>query len=208
MKYPRTPHLPWSKGVADDDEKLPSLENFQGKNLVYTEKLDGECTSLSCFRFHARSEDSRVEPWQTWMKRKWAEICYTIPFELEVFGENLYAIHSIEYDQLPAYFHVFAVVNLVDEKFLSWQETCAFAAQLGFPTTPTIEYGALMEMPIPARSAYGLTCEGYVVRNVESFPVKDFQQNVAKCVRKGHVQTDEHWTKNWRKARLVGESQC
>lgn len=35
--------------------------------------------------------------------------------------------------------------------------------------------------------------EGIVVRNVESFEYNDFSKNVAKCVRKNHVQTDIHW---------------
>ena len=39
--------------------------------------------------------------------------------------------------------------------------------------------------------------EGFVVRNEDSFAYEDFSKNVAKYVRKNHVQTDEHWTKNW-----------
>lgn len=37
--------------------------------------------------------------------------------------------------------------------------------------------------------------EGYVVRLAESFHYDDFQNSVAKFVRKNHVQTNEHWTK-------------
>ena len=29
--------------------------------------------------------------------------------------------------------------------------------------------------------------------------------NVFKYVRKGHVQTGEHWTRHWKRARLVWE---
>jgi hypothetical protein len=35
--------------------------------------------------------------------------------------------------------------------------------------------------------------EGYVVRIAESFKMDRFQNVVAKYVRKGHVQTSEHW---------------
>ena len=35
--------------------------------------------------------------------------------------------------------------------------------------------------------------EGFVMRNTNSFRYLDFQKNVAKFVRKGHVQTDQHW---------------
>jgi hypothetical protein len=39
--------------------------------------------------------------------------------------------------------------------------------------------------------------EGYVVRLASSFKFDDFNKSVAKFVRKNHVQTNEHWTKNW-----------
>ena len=35
--------------------------------------------------------------------------------------------------------------------------------------------------------------EGYVVRLADSFDVGDFSKSIAKYVRAGHVQTDEHW---------------
>ena len=38
------------------------------------------------------------------------------------------------------------------------------------------------------------------VRNANMFHNDDFAKNVLKWVRKGHVQTDSHWTRNWRKA--------
>ena len=54
-------------------------------------------------------------------------------------------------------------------------------------------------------SKYGDTIEGVVVRNIESFPLDDFSKNVVKYVRKNHVQTDEHWKKNWKRAKLIYE---
>lgn len=44
--------------------------------------------------------------------------------------------------------------------------------------------------------------EGVVVRNADKFKDSDFSKNVIKWIRKGHVQTDEHWTKNWKKAKI------
>ena len=35
--------------------------------------------------------------------------------------------------------------------------------------------------------------EGYVVRLHDEFKFVDFNKSVCKFVRKGHVQTDEHW---------------
>ena len=57
--------------------------------------------------------------------------------------------------------------------------------------------------PIPSSAACHR--EGIVSRNAGCFAVDDFDRNVFKYVRKGHVKTDEHWTRNWRRARLCWE---
>lgn len=53
----------------------------------------------------------------------------------------------------------------------------------------------------------GLDCtrEGVVTRNIGEYATADFAHNVFKYVRKGHVQTGEHWTRHWKRARLVWE---
>lgn len=61
-KYPRTPHLPWSEGATSDDVFLNNCSHFEGKEVVVTEKLDGECTSMYHDKIHARSIDSRNHP--------------------------------------------------------------------------------------------------------------------------------------------------
>jgi hypothetical protein len=42
VKYPRTWHLPWSPGITKDDRVIPSCDQFVGKNIVVTVKMDGE----------------------------------------------------------------------------------------------------------------------------------------------------------------------
>ena len=56
----------------------------------------------------------------------------------------------------------------------------------------------------PRTGAY-CTTEGLVCRNADAYPVSKFKQNVFKYVRKGHVQTDEHWTKSWKRTKLIWE---
>lgn len=54
-------------------------------------------------------------------------------------------------------------------------------------------------------------CEGFVIRNADSFetndgvlPVAENEfNNLFKLVREKHVKTDEHWTKNWKPASLI-----
>ena len=45
--------------------------------------------------------------------------------------------------------------------------------------------------------------EGVVIRNKNSFHNDDWEKNVGKFVRNGHVQTDEHWSKNLIKNNLI-----
>lgn len=54
--------------------------------------------------------------------------------------------------------------------------------------------------------AYGGEREGIVMRLACGFPAEEFSDNVCKSVRSGHVQTDEHWTSNWRPCRIAGRT--
>ena len=54
VKYPRTLHLPWSYGTSDD-KFLKDTLNFDDEEVVVTEKLDGENTTLYNDYIHARS---------------------------------------------------------------------------------------------------------------------------------------------------------
>jgi hypothetical protein len=202
MKYPRTFHLPCSMGGTSDDKRLTDVLMFDGIQLVYTEKLDGENTVMTNQTIHARSEDGYSNEWQTYMKREWNTFRFNIPDGMTICGENLYAVHSIEYERLTSYFYVFNIME--GDIVLSWNDTVYWAELIGLPVVPVIRFGAIDEMPIPSCSAFGSTCEGYVVRNIEAFPVTEFKTNVAKCVRENHVQTDVHWRKNWTKAEIHG----
>ncbi len=101
VKYPRTPHLPWSPGRSEDDIALDSIDQLEKlENVVVTEKLDGENTALYHNCLHARSVDSKSHPSRDWIKQFHATIRHNIPEEFRICGENVYAKHSIFYDSL------------------------------------------------------------------------------------------------------------
>ena len=52
-------------------------------------------------------------------------------------------------------------------------------------------------------SVLGGEREGIVIRLARAFPAEEFRYNVCKSVRVGHVQSDEHWSKNWKPCRVV-----
>ena len=138
MKYPKTLHLPNSFGLTAGDKRIKNLDGLLNKEVIITEKLDGECTSLYFDRCHARSEDSRNHPSRNWIKNLWGNIKHSIPPNLQLIGENIYAKHSIYYDSLTTYFYLFAIFDLESKIVLSWNETRKWAKLLDIQTVPIL----------------------------------------------------------------------
>lgn len=191
-KYPRTPHLPWSPGVSSDDLKKGSIDHFIGREVVVTEKMDGENTTMYPDYIHARSIDGRHHPSRNRVKGLHGAIAHRIPEGWRLCGENLYARHSIAYENLHGYFYLFAVWNERNES-LAWGDVEEWGARLDLPVPRVLYRGEWDEHLIRDIEVDTNTTEGYVVRSADAFPFADFAENVAKWVRTGHVQTDEHW---------------
>ncbi|MGO0061177.1 RNA ligase family protein [Brevibacillus fluminis] len=195
-KYPRTFHLPWSRSRTDDDKILRTVSHFEGKEVVVTEKLDGENTTLYRNGLHARSLDSKDHASRHWVKMLHGTISFLIPEGWRICGENVYAMHSIYYAKLTSYFYVFSIWD-ENNVCLSWDEIVEWAALLGLETAPVLYKGVWREETVKQcytkRSVFGGEQEGYVVRIAERFHNDEFKTSAAKFVRKNHVQTDQHW---------------
>jgi len=193
IKYPRTLHLPWSQGKASDDKVHKNLTGFVGKQVVVTEKMDGESSTLMNDTVYARSVDSSNHPSRNWLKNFWSGIRNDIPEGWRVCGENLYARHSIGYDALPSYFLGFSVWG--DHGCLSWKETLEFFELLGITPVRVLYEGNFDEKAIREleKTLDFTQVEGYVIRPAGGFLHEDFDKVVGKYVRKHHVQTDQHW---------------
>lgn len=194
-KYPRTYHLPWSEGATSDDKVLHDLSSFEGKEVIVTEKLDGENTSMYSDHIHARSLDSKHHESRNYVKALWGSRRHHIHDGIRVCGENVFATHSIRYEQLQDYFYAFSVWH--NERCMCWDDTLEFLHLFELIHVPVLYRGVWDEKKIKecwtGTSQVGGEQEGYVVRVVESFDLNDFSKNVAKFVRKNHVQTDDHW---------------
>ena len=223
-KYSRTWHYPFSPGATNDDRINYDYweQILQIKEVVHTEKLDGENTCLSRHGVFARSHAAPTRhPWAGYLRQRW-EVIKTELGDLEIFGENLYAIHSIEYRDLEHHFFVFAIRE--GDRWLSWEEVQFYAGLLDFSTVPEVartrpddeekfveELLAWVTMPsafssVDAHTREPCSMEGVVTRNVEGYAVEAFANNVFKYVRKDHVKTDEHWTRNSKRAPLKWET--
>ncbi len=207
-KYGRTYHFPFSPGTSSDDKILHDWTDLLSQEIVLSEKLDGENTCLKESGVYARSHVGPTRnPWAQNMWEIWNRINHELG-TLEIFGENLYGLHSIEYSNLEHYFYIFAIRD--NDQWLSWDDVSFYANLLEIPTVPVISRGYFKETELcnaidnqmTAGSKLGGYCEGLVVRNSSSFSTENFSDNVLKYVRANHVKTDEHWTRNWKRALL------
>lgn len=225
QKYGRTYHFPFSPGTTSDDRINHTYWNDiqQIETIVHTEKLDGENNCLNRFGVFARSHAApTTSAWTNQIRERWQLIKQDLG-DIEIFGENLYAIHSIEYKQIESYFYVFAVRCL--DKWLSWEEVKFYASIFDFPTVPELKIESVADLSQQTLQEQVLslaqecsafestdiltenscTREGIVTRNTEEYLTDQFPRNVFKYVRKGHVKTNEHWTRNWQRAKLIWE---
>jgi len=193
VKYPRTYHFAWSPGITKDD-RVQERPFESGTYVVVTEKMDGENTTFYNDYIHARSIDYKPHLSRDRVKAIWASVAFDIPEGWRICGENLYARHSISYDDLAGYFQVFSIWNDMN-MCLPWSETVEYAQLLGLPTVKTLYAGPYDEVNIRwiAEEIVKRGGEGIVVRNMAPFHFSQFRFNVAKYVRRNHVQTHGHW---------------
>jgi hypothetical protein len=192
-KYPRTYHLPHSPGITDDDKVIKDFSNFENCDVVITEKLDGESSSLYNDYYHARSIDGRHHWSRDWVKNFHSKIMHDIPDGFRICGENLYAKHSILYNDLDTYFYGFSIWN--EDTCLDWNSTLEYFELIGIKPVITL-YRGMFSKEILNKIEKSLDFskqEGYVLRKTNSFKLSKFKDNVAKFVRANHVLSSNHW---------------
>jgi len=210
IKYPRTFHWPTSECVHSDDKRCSTPEFFINKNIIITEKLDGSNTCLYNGEVFSRSVSAPTN--NQWLKMSKKHHAYkTFDNDLMFYGEDIYGVHSIEYDPLKEdkTFNLFAI-RKVDKNidiFLSWSDVKKTAKELNIPTVPIIYEGQFnsinkltkfLKNELKEKSQFGNIKEGFVIRNSEQFDSNKFANNVCKYVRANHVQTKLHWRVNWK----------
>ena len=217
MKYPRTYHLPYSPGATKDDKKLHDdwFKYYIGQEIVITAKLDGENIHMNQKDCYARSDGAPTR--SPWSRNIWDpsdglywRIKQYIGENETIFGENLYGEHSIHYNKLTDYFHLFAANDGVN--WYSWDDVKMLADIMNIPHVPELwrgmiykeeELQKLVEKYVYESEWYGDIREGVVIRLTNSFKLDDFKHCVCKWVRKDHVTTSIHWTKTWKVAKLI-----
>ena len=215
-KYPSTRYWPWSPGVGREDGVHASPRRFVGTPVIATEKLDGGNTLLHTGEVYGRSVSvpSNAD-WMAMVKKHHAWKV-TEP-DAYLYGEDIYGLHSIAYEPVAEHrtFYAFALRDGAGA-FASFTDLEAYAGSKDIPVVPVLfrgkfgsvrEIRSFLECAHSESSALGGEREGVVLRLARGFPAREFPDNVCKSVRAGHVQTEEHWTRNWKPCRLLRNSQ-
>jgi RNA ligase-like protein len=156
VKYPRTPHLFGSRGT-DDDKHLGDAESARflaDPSLIVEEKLDGtnvgvHFTSdgalvLQC-RGHLITEGMhpQYDLFKQWVAVKRDLLEQRLEDRFILFGEWLYARHSVHYRGLSHYFYEFDIYDKQIQDFLCLERRLALLEGTGLHTVPVIHVGAL-----------------------------------------------------------------
>ena len=226
-KYPRTYHLPFSPEVHSDDKLCDVSDLYriidEQVEVVITEKLDG---GACCLKAHAgvmaRSHGQETSCSSfNYIKNVhyYPNMQDIIEQNLMICGENMFAIHSIEYTNLQDYFYVFNIVDGNAMQFMNYDSVVDWANTHNMLTVPEVYRGKIpslqwlekfLAVELKKPSGLGGHREGFVVRVKSAFPVDDFSKNVFKYVRANHVQNKiddetgkiQHWSRNWVAAKL------
>lgn len=154
VKYPRTPHLFGSKGT-DDDKHLGEQESSEfiaEPSLIVEEKIDGTNVGihftqdgrmkLQC-RGHEITEG--MHPQYDLFKQWTAARSLTLEELLEdrfiLYGEWLYARHSVHYRALSHYFFEFDIYDKQTEQFLDLANRMGMLEGTGIETVPVLHQG-------------------------------------------------------------------
>lgn len=145
FKYPRTPHIKGS-GLqsGDEDLKTVSLNDLKASHLIVEEKMDGANCGISFTpsgelqlqsRGHYLTGGPRERQFQlfkTWANRYAADMWAQLGDRYVLYGEWLYAKHTVYYDELPHYFMEFDILDTHNQSFLSTSRRKDFLQELPF----------------------------------------------------------------------------
>jgi len=156
VKDPRTPHLFGSRGT-DDDKHLGEAESLRfvaDGSLIVEEKLDGTNVgihfaadgkmALQC-RGHLITEGMhpRYDLFKQWAVVKRPPLEDLLEARYILFGEWLYARHSVHYRGLPHYFFEFDIYDKEMRAFLDLARRLSMLEGSGIQTVPVLHRGAI-----------------------------------------------------------------
>lgn len=144
VKYPRTQHLQGSRlQPGDEDLRQLPFEHILGRKIVIEEKIDGANTAISfdsdgtlLLQSRGHYLDGGYGERHYNLLKQWAntykDIFYSVlGSRFIMYGEWMYAKHTVFYDALPDYFMEFDIFDREREVFLSTAERKMLTDKMG-----------------------------------------------------------------------------
>ncbi|MER6143213.1 RNA ligase family protein [Streptomyces sparsogenes] len=155
-KYPRTPHLQGSRlQPGDEDLAAVPFAEIAGRHLVVEEKLDGANAAISFtpegeLRLQSRGHfltggprERHFSPFKAWAALVRDLLWPRLGSRYVLYGEWLYAKHTVYYDALPHYFCEFDVLDRDQGVFLSTVRRGELLEGLPVHSVPVLHTGPL-----------------------------------------------------------------
>ena len=137
IKYPRTPHIQGSRlQPGDEDLSQRPFSDIAGKYIVLEEKIDGANSAISFtddgeLRLQSRGHfltggyrERHYDLMKQWGAVQKDRLYAVLGHRYIMYGEWMFAKHSIYYDELPHYFMEFDVLDRENDKFLDTPSRC------------------------------------------------------------------------------------
>ncbi|GAB7051682.1 RNA ligase family protein [Catenuloplanes indicus] len=154
VKYPRTPHLAGSRlQPGDEDLSQTPFAALRGRHLVVEEKLDGANAAISfdaggTLRLQSRGHyltggprERQFAPLKSWAATVAPALRPVLTDRFVLYGEWLYAKHTVFYDALPHWFCEFDILDRATGAFLSTGARHAMLAGTPVVSVPVLRSG-------------------------------------------------------------------
>lgn len=154
IKYPRTPHIQGSRlQPGDEDLRQRRFSEIEGRNVVLEEKIDGANSAISFTddgelrlqsRGHFLTGGAREKHYD--LLKQWGAVHRDRLWDVlgdryVMYGEWMYAKHSIYYDLLPNYFMEFDILDRETDRFLDTPSRHALISRLPVCSCPVLASG-------------------------------------------------------------------
>ena len=171
-KYPRTRHIEGSRLQVGDMADDKPIKDLKGQCLIVEEKLDGANSAVSFdadgnlllqSRGHYLTGGGRERHFallKTWAAAHAHVLHPVLGYRFVMYGEWMYAKHTVFYDRLPHYFMEFDVLDRDNGTFLSTVARRSLLTGLPIMPVPVVHEGEItsvdhlnsMTRPTPYKS--------------------------------------------------------
>lgn len=216
IKFPRIYHLPSSPKKGCDDKVAGDdyFRHLKDQEVVLTAKLDGGNTCVTMdghvyARSHGQTTRDTSFDYLKSQMSSWLDVLAAR--QIDMYGENLYHIHTIEYHNLPSWFFIIGFRVRPTGVWLPWDETAIIAGLLNIPIVPFLHRGVFATQDAfervliekSAGSLYGAPLEGIVTRKTVACHDADFHTHFFKWVNASFIIEGDHWRNKPRKVNAI-----